>query len=72
VSASVIAAFLAKFAKHLAVLSCFMIVGTATGRTVPSRFGIFLMVVAAVLAHIVGHALERRAAASIRLLRSGP
>jgi hypothetical protein len=72
VSASVIAAFLVKLAKHMAVLACLMIVGTATGRTVPGRFGIFLMVVAAALAHILGRAIERRAAASIRLPKSGP
>lgn len=72
VSASVLAAFLIKLAKHMAVLSCLLIVGTATGKTVLDQFGIFLMVVAAALAHIVGRALERRAAASIRLPRSGP
>jgi hypothetical protein len=66
------AAFLIKLAKHMAVLGCLMIVGTATGRTILGSFSIFLFIVGAVLVHRVGCALERRAAGLSHLPRSGP
>jgi len=62
--------FLLKLAKHLALLSCLMIAGTATGRTSIGSFGIGLMVVAASLAHLLGRTLQRRQAL-VRLAKPG-
>jgi hypothetical protein len=70
--ASVIGPFLIKLAKHLALLSCLMIAGTATGRVSLGSLGLFALIVAATLAHLFGRALERRAAAFFRLPKSGP
>lgn len=70
--ASVIAPLFTKVAKHLAVLACLMIVGTATGRTALGSFAIFLMIIAATLAHLFGRAVEKRRAALLRLPKFGP
>lgn len=66
------AAFLIKLAKHMAVLGCLMIVGTANGRTMLGSFSIFLFIVGATLAHRVGRVLERRAAGLSHVPSSGP
>jgi len=50
----VIAPFLLKLAKHLALLACLIIVGRATGRFAASELAIFLFVFAAALLHILG------------------
>ena len=51
-------ALLIKFAKHLALLACVIIVSDATGRSVVGEFGIFLLVVIAAFTHSVGRALQ--------------
>jgi hypothetical protein len=70
--AAVTGPWLIKLAKHMALLGCLMIAGTATGRTAVSRLTIFLLIVGAVLAHLWGRVLERRAATSVRLRSPGP
>lgn len=59
-SGCVIAAFLQKFAKHLAVVVCLTIVGGATGRFAITEFAIFLMAIAAAALYSIGQALEYR------------
>ena len=58
--ACVVAGFLQKFAKHLALIACLTIVGEATGRFAISEFVIFLIVVAAAVLHSIGRVLEYR------------
>jgi hypothetical protein len=70
--AFVIAAFLIKLSKHMALLACFLIVGTATGRATTSQLGIFFLIVTAVVIYSVGRSLERRLPALIRVPRHGP
>jgi hypothetical protein len=62
-----IAAFLIKLAKHMALLACFMIVGSATGRAMISQLGIFFLIAAAALVHSLGRSLERRLPTPARL-----
>ena len=59
-SACVVAAFLQKFAKHLALIACLAIMGGATGRFAISELAIFVMVVAAAALHSIGRVLEYR------------
>ena len=59
-SACVVAAFLQKFAKHLALIACLAIIGGATGRFAISEFAIFLIVIAAAALHSIGRVLEYR------------
>jgi hypothetical protein len=59
-SACVVAAFLQKFAKHLALIACLTIMGGATGQFAISEFAIFLMVVAAAALHSIGRVVEYR------------
>ena len=54
----IIAAFLVKLAKHLAVFSCLAILAQATGRAPISQFNIFLLVTGAALAHAIGNTLQ--------------
>ena len=70
--ACLIAAFLQKFAKHLALIACFMIVGSAGDRFAVSEFGIFLTGVAAAALHSIGRILEDRLPPPARLPRLGP
>ena len=51
---------LTRIAKHLALLACFMIIGTATGRPVLGQVGIFIVVVLAALIHSAGCAVQSR------------
>ena len=69
-STCVIAAFLIKLAKHLALIACLMIVGAASGRVAASQTGIFITVVAAALLHSVGRILDRRLALGAPFSRS--
>ena len=69
-SPCVIAAFLIKVAKHLALIACFMIVGAPSGRVAASETGIFITVVAAALLHSVGRVLDRRLAPGAAFSRS--
>ena len=66
----VIAAFLIKLAKHLALIACFMILGAASGRAPASETGIFITVAAAALLHSVGRVLGRRLALGAAFSRS--
>ena len=61
-SSCVLAAFLLKLAKHLALLVCFMIIGTASGRFAPTELTIFFMALAAAVLHSTGRSLEPRIA----------
>lgn len=70
--ACAVAAFLQKFAKHLALIACLVIVGGATGRFAINEFAIFLMVVAAAALHSVGRILEYRLSPPARRPRLGP
>jgi hypothetical protein len=70
--AGVLAAFLLKLAKHLALIGCFMIIGRASGRFAPSEIGIFLTVGAAAVLHSIGRVLESRLPHPLHLPRLGP
>ena len=59
-SACVVAGFLQKFAKHLALIACLTILGGATGRFALSEFAIFCIVIAAAALHSIGRVLEYR------------
>ena len=58
-SAAVIAGLLQKFAKHLALLACLLILGRATGRVDPGQLTILLIVVSAATLHFLGNSLGR-------------
>ena len=58
-SACVLATFLMKVAKHLALIACLMIIGRSTGRFIESQLVIFLTVLSAALLHSIGRALQR-------------
>jgi hydrogenase-4 membrane subunit HyfE len=57
------AALLSKLAKHLALIACLLIVGEASGGSTISAFGIFSVVLAAVIFHRSGEMIQRRQAA---------
>lgn len=69
VSASVVAPLLTKVAKHMALLACFMIVGSATGRATINELGIFSLIAAAALVYSVGRSLEGRLPTAARFSR---
>jgi hypothetical protein len=71
-SSYAIAAFLIKFAKHMALLASFMIVGHATGRATIGEFGIFFTVATSALIYSAGRSLERRLPTPTRLPLSEP
>ncbi|HVO92171.1 MAG TPA: hypothetical protein VMT22_04990 [Terriglobales bacterium] len=71
-SRSVIASLLTRLAKHLSLLSCLLIVGGATGRSITIEVGIFLLVAAATLIYSIGRSLERRSTALASLPRNDP
>ncbi|MGH7810135.1 MAG: hypothetical protein ACREP5_07655 [Candidatus Binatia bacterium] len=66
-STPVIAGFLKKFAKHLALLACLMILGRASGRVDQGQLAIFLIVAAAALFYCVGNHFERSRPPDIKL-----
>jgi len=59
-SAIVLAAFLTKLAKHLALLVCLAIVGQTTGRAALGQPAILFLVICAALLHTFGQTLKRR------------
>jgi hypothetical protein len=71
-SAWVIAPFLVKLAKHMALLSCLMIVARATGRIEASALGIFFLIVSAAVLHSIGRLLEHRRMVSVGYDRGAP
>jgi hypothetical protein len=54
------ASIMAKVSKHLALLTCMMILAQASGRADIGPLGIFILVVLAVLAHAAERTLRRR------------
>jgi hypothetical protein len=54
------AVFLAKLAKHLALIACLMIAGAASGRVAAGEMAILITVVAAAILHSIGLVLDRR------------
>jgi hypothetical protein len=66
-STTVIAGLLKKFAKHLALLACLMILGRATGRVDQGQLVIFLIVASAALLYCVGNHLERSRPPDLKL-----
>jgi hypothetical protein len=66
-STIVIASFLKKFATHLALLACLMILGRATGRVDQGQLAIFLIVAGAALLYCVGNRLHRSRPPDIKL-----
>jgi len=71
-SAWVIAPFLVKLAKHMALLSCLMIVARATGRIEASALGIFFLVLSAAVLHSIGRLLEHHRRVSVHYDRGAP
>jgi hypothetical protein len=63
---SVVAAFLIKLAKHMALLACLIIAGSATGRATVSQLSVFLLVAAAAALFALGRSLERRSPEPVR------
>lgn len=66
-STAVIAGFLKKFAKHLALLACLMVLGRATGRLEQGQLAILLIAAGAALMNFVGNHLERSRPPVIKL-----
>ena len=62
----VVAAFLIKLAKHLALLVCLAIVGQASGRAAFGQLTIALLALAAALIHGLGQTLKRRSCSELR------
>ncbi|MGE5215366.1 MAG: hypothetical protein ACM3SP_00025 [Chloroflexota bacterium] len=71
-SSGVIAPLLVKLAKHMALLSCLVIVAGATGRIEANALGIFFLVVSAAVLHSVGRRLEHRRLVSVGYDRGAP
>ena len=72
-STSIIAAFLIKLAKHMALLTCLAILAPGTEGSTAMQLGIFFVVMAAAVLYSVGRALERRRLPELmRLSRGGP
>jgi len=65
----VVAAFLTKLAKHLALLACLAIVGEASGKAAIGQPAILLLIIGATLLHQAGSALKQRAPTSAALHR---
>ncbi len=59
-SVLILAAFLIKLAKHLALLVCLAIIGQATGRAALGQLTILMLAIAAAMIHGLGQALRRR------------
>jgi hypothetical protein len=68
-AARILAAFLTRFAKHLALIGILLIIGRATGRFTASQLQIFACVGAAAALHCAGFVLKRRILAAAALPR---
>jgi hypothetical protein len=66
-SVFVIASFLIKLAKHLALIACLMIAGSATGRAAISQIAIFCLVAGAAVIYSIGQSMQRRTPLPARL-----
>jgi hypothetical protein len=60
-STFVIASFLIKLAKHMALIACLLIAGSATGRAAISQLTIFCLVAGAAVIYSIGQSMKRRA-----------
>lgn len=68
----VVASFLIKLAKHMALIACLMIAGSATGRAAISQLAIFCLVAGAAVIYSIGQSMKRRAPVPARLPIDGP
>lgn len=68
----VIGACLIKLAKHLALMTCLLIIGEPVGRFAVSQLGLFVMVLTAAVLHSIGRVLQCRLPHSDRLSGLGP
>ena len=64
-----VAPFLLKLAKHVALLACLLLVGKARGEPTIGPLGILLVIIGAALIHSVGRRLQIRPASDNRFLR---
>lgn len=64
-----IAALLARLSKHLALLGCFMILGSASGREAFAQLTIFFTIMIAALLHGTGRYLQHRLLRGPSILR---
>jgi hypothetical protein len=69
---AVVAAFLIKLAKHMALLACLIIAGSATGRATVSQLSVFLLIAAAAALFALGRSLERGSPQPARTRLRGP
>jgi hypothetical protein len=65
-------ALLIKLAKHLALMTCLLIIGQPIGRFAVSQLDVFLMVLTAAVLHSIGRVLQRRLTHSDRVSSLGP
>lgn len=65
-------ALLIKLAKHLALMTCLLIIGQPIGRFAVSQLDVFLMVLTAAVLHAIGRVLQCRLSHSDRLSSLGP
>ena len=68
----VIGACLIKLAKHLALMTCLLIIGEPVGRFAVSQLALFVMVLTAAVLHSIGRVLQCRLSHSDRLSGLGP
>jgi hypothetical protein len=68
---SLVAPFLLKLAKHVALLSCLLLIGKARGEPIIGPLGILLLIIGAALIHSVGRRLQMRPAPGNRFRRGG-
>ncbi len=68
----VVASFLVKLAKHMALIACLMIAGSASGRATISQLAIFFLIATAAVLYATGHSLRRRLPGLPRLPIDGP
>ena len=66
---SLLAPFLLKLAKHLALLACLLLIGKARGEPIIGPLGILLVIIGATLIHSFGRRLQIRPASDDRFLR---
>lgn len=64
-----VAPFLLKLAKHVALLACLLLVGKARGELIIGPLGILLLIIGAALIHSVGRRLQIRPPSDNRFLR---
>lgn len=64
-----VAPFLLKLAKHVALLACLLLIGKARGEPTIGALGILLVTIGAALIHSVGRRLQIRPASDNRFLR---